>query len=635
MNEPRGLSMTHTLKVLLPAFLLVGFAGAGPAEQRTVSLADCTFAANRDDFLARQARIRSNISGTAVKLNAVLRRSAAAAPRDPASIPRRNFIDDLIFGALEAQHVPSAQLTTDEEFFRRINVDLIGRIPGADDIRNFVSDTSPGKRDDLIDSLLYSSQFVDRWTMWMGDLLQNTANSSNVARQVGGRDAFYNWIKAAVNGGKPLKDVAYETIRATGNTYNAAVGSANFVYGMTTPMGPIQDTYDTFLARSAQTYLGVAYFDCLLCHNGRGHLDNISLWGSQFTRMQAQQMAAFFSRVRMTRNPAPNGDGLYQSEDITDAASGGYDLNTTYGNRPNRVPIGTTKTLTPVYRDGSTPPDGQGTWREAFATFMITDPMFARNLANRIWKQFFNLGLVDPVDTMDPARLDPSNPPPAPWALQASNPELLERLAAELAARNFSLREFIRAIAQSSAYQLSSRYDGDWSLNYVPLFARHYPRRLDAEEIADAIVNATLVPGGYTAPGWSDTVSWALQLPDTVSGGPAAAFMNTFFRGNRDTQQRRQDGSILQQLTLMNDPFVLNRNKVAASPTLQAVAKMTDNNAAVEQMFLTFLSRFPTDYEKQIAVGPLSQAANATARNNAIEDLAWVLINKLDFLYSY
>src|SRR5215470_6278102 len=115
-------------------------------------------------------------------------------------------------------------------------------------------------------------------------------------------------------------------------------------------------------------------------------------------------MAAFFSRVRMPRNPAPNGQPLYLSFDISDAGTGTYDLNTTYGNRPNRMPIGTVRSLTPVYRDGKMPPDN-GTWRDAYAGFMTADPMFPRNFANRLWKQFFGLGLVEPVDSMDPARL--------------------------------------------------------------------------------------------------------------------------------------------------------------------------------------------------------------------------------------
>jgi hypothetical protein len=618
--------------VVIAAFRIPAARGE---EQRTVSAGDCTFATRPDDFMAREARVRRDISATVLKLNKLLPRTAAA-PQAASSIPHRNFIDDYIFGAMSAQKVPSAQLTTDAEFFRRINLDLIGRIPGPDEVRAFVADTTSTKRDDVIDQLLASPEFVDRWTMWLGDLLQNTSASSNVSRQVGGRDAFFWWMKQAVTDGASMRDIAFATITAQGNTYDYHTGPANFVYGMTTPMGPIQDTYDTFVSKTAQTYLGIAYYDCLLCHNGRGHLDSISLWGSGVTRAQAWQMAAFASRMRLTRNPAVNGQPLYLSEEISDAATGTYDLNTTYGNRPNRQPIGTVKSMTPVYRDGQAPPDGKGTWRDAYAGFVTTDPMFARNFANRLWKQFFHLGLVDPVDTMDPARLDPNNPPPAPWALQASNPQLLERLAQEFAANNFGLRDYIRLIVRSNAYQLGSRYDGDWSLDYVPLYARHYPRRLDAEEIADAIVKATGVAGAYTAVGWNDvSVAWAMQLPDTVSGGPAAAFMNTFLRGNRDTQARSQAGSILQQLTLMNDAFVTNRTKVAASPVLAAISKMTDNAAAVEQMFLTFLSRYPNDEEKAAALKPLQAATTATLRNNAIEDLAWVLINKLDFLFSY
>ena len=571
---------------------------------------------------------------TTQKLAGALPRAAsAAAPAD--SIPRRNFIDDAIFGALAERRIPSARLTTDEEFFRRINFDLVGRIPGPDDVRGFVADTTPNKRDIAIDQLLYSPEFVDRWTMWLGDLLQNTSVSSNVNRQNSGRDAFYGWIKNSVQIEKSLRDVAYEAMVASGNTFDGERGNANYVYGMTTPMGPIQDTYDTFLSRSAQTFLGLAYYDCLLCHNGRGHLNSISLWGSQVTRAETWQMSAFFSRVRIARNPSPVGQPLYNSADISDQTTGSYDLNTTYGNRPTRAAVGAMRTMTPVYRDGRVP-DGKGSWRSSFAGFLISDPMFARNIANRIWKQFFNLGLVDPVDTMDPLRLDPSNPPPAPWTLQATHPQLLENLSRALATRDFGLREFIRLIVESSAYQLSSRYEGDWSLEYVPLFARHYPRRLQGEEIADAIVKSTGVSGGYTVTGWGDfQVTWAMQLPDTVTGGPAAAFMNTFLRGNRDTVQRSQAGSIQQQLTVMNDAFITNRTKISASPVLRAISQIGDNAGLVDQMFLTFLSRFPTAAERQAALDALKSSGSATARNNTIEDLAWVLINKLEFLFSY
>ena len=85
----------------------------------------------------------------------------------------------------------------------------------------------------------------------------------------------------------------------------------------------------------------------------------------------------------------------------------------------------------------------------------------------------------------------------------------------------------------------------------------------------------------------------------------------------------------------MNDAFVTNRTKVAASPVLKAIAQMPDNNALVDEMFLTFLSRLPSASEKQTALEALQRATTGALRNNTVEDLAWVLINKLEFIFSY
>jgi hypothetical protein len=393
------------------------------------------------------------------------------------------------------------------------------------------------------------------------------------------------------------------------------------------------------LVRSATAWLGMGHYDCLLCHNGARHLDQLSLWASRTTRTDAERMAAFFSRTRLNRYPAQSVSDFYSNSTmVADAVTtAAYDLNTSFGNRPNRVPFGSTKTLTPVYHfSGATPSDGN--WRNAFAQFVISDPMLARNLANRLWKAMFNLALADPVDQLDPARLDPNNPPPEPWTFQATHPVLLEQLAGFLSNSNWDVRAMLRLIAQSSAYQLSSRYDGDWNIQNVPLFARHYPRRLDAEEIHDAISAATGIWNKYTVQGFGEQIQWAMQLPDTSeprSNGSVAGFLNSFLRGNRDTTQRSQVSSILQQLNLMNDNFVVSRTRVAASPTLLAISKITGNTSMLDQLFLTFLSRLPTEYERARALTYLQNATTTAARNAAIEDLAWVCINKLDFLFSY
>jgi hypothetical protein len=329
---------------------------------------------------------------------------------------------------------------------------------------------------------------------------------------------------------------------------------------------------------------------------------------------------------------------MFNSYEVSDAAAGTYDLNTTYGNRPNRTKIGTVVNLTPSYRaTGAAPKDTN--WRAAFAQNLVNDPLFSINLANRLWKQMFNLGLIDPVDTIDPARLDAANPPPDPWTLQPTHPVLLGKLAKAFADGGYQLRPFLRLLVQSTAYQLSSGYEGDWSPDYIPLYARHYPRRIEGEEVHDAIAKATAILGSYSMQYMDGTMAWAMQLPEPLeprkNEGNANVFMSTFFRGNRDNQQRSQAGSIQQQLYLMNDQFVTNRVKVAASPKLKAMTAIAKDSDLIDEVFLTFLSRYPTDYERSKALPFLAKANTAALRSTAVEDLAWVCINKVDFLFSY
>jgi hypothetical protein len=616
------------------------------AQVNEASGANCSFLARRDDFLSSQLRARQKVASRVDQVNSFTRivhpdlvhlddTTVAAA-----GLPHRNFIDDIIFGGLVTAKVPAAPLSTDTEFIRRVTLDLTGRIPSATAIKSFVADKSPQKRDVLIDSLLDSPEYIDKWTMWLGDLFQNVASASNVNITALGRDTFYNYIRNGLANGNSFSDFAYDLVTASGDTGDySAGGPTNFTYRSQTPMGPVQDSFDTTLARNATIFMGVTYYDCLLCHSGRGHLDAISLWGSKVTRTDAESMAAFFSRLNfnMPRTTNEASAPLFNSWRVLDNTSAGYALNTSYGNRPNRVPLGTVKTLTPVYYGTAAIPANGQNWRDAFAQQLLKDPMFARNFANRMFKAFFNLGLVDPVDTLDPLRLDPKNPPPAPWTLQAAQPALLDQLSAQALSSNFSFKDYMRVLVQSTSYQLSSRYDASWNINDIPLFARHYPRRLDAEEVHDAIGKATGVLGNYNINGPSaPLIQWAMQLPDPLANaGAGTNLLNSFLRGNRDTIPRNSDASILQRLSVMNDSFVTSRTKVAASPELLMASKMTDNNAVVEELFLTFISREPTTIESARALSYLNAATTTTARNAAIEDLAWALINKIEFLYSY
>jgi hypothetical protein len=623
--------------------------GVDPAAQPEQG---CTFRVDPTQFLKAQARVRQSIHDRVKKL-AAARYSEADGLAEGAAIVRRNFIDEEIFGKLEQAKVAPARLSSDEEFIRRIYLDLIGRIPSAAQVIEFVQNTDSDKRDRIIDFLLAAPEFNDKWSVWFEDLVGMTEVLSTSSRRprIEGRNSFDRWIREQMQNNRPMSEIVKATLTATGNNFYAENGPASFMVLGSAAMGPAQDTYDLQLVKSVSSYLGVGHYDCLLCHSGRGHLDQISLWAARTTRSDAERMAAHFARTRLA--PAPNAlqfeSPLYQSTEVQDVATGSYNLNTNSGNRPSRTPVGTERSLTPEYRDGTRAGDN---WRAAFADKLTSDPLFGVNFANRLWREFFGLALIDPVDSIDPDRLDPGNPPPAPWSLQPTHPALLQKLAQQFMNNDTNVRFLIRQIVQSSAYQLSSRYDGEWKVDYVPLFARHYPRRMWAEEVHDAIVRATEVLPRYTWPkvsadtmargtavAQSDPVSWAMQLPDVNEPRGTAVvrdFMTSFNRGNRDTARRSSAGSILQELNLMNDnTMVLSKIKMANSPRLKELARIADNGQLVDQLWLTFLSRKPTESERGKAVNYLSKGTTPAVRNTAIEDLSWVAINKIDFLFSY
>jgi hypothetical protein len=254
---------------------------------------------------------------------------------------------------------------------------------------------------------------------------------------------------------------------------------------------------------------------------------------------------------------------------------------------------------------------------------------------NYIWEKFMVEAFVSPSNSFDLARLDPANPPPAGWTLQPTNPWLLNAMAAWFQQNRYDLRALMSLIAKSSAYQLSATYPGTWSINYVPYYARKYVRRLDAEEIHDAIVKATGVMPTYTF-ATLPSVQWAMQLPDTReprSSGQVVQFLNAFGRGDRDTSFRRADGSVIQALTMMNNNFVMTRihQNNAGSRVATLLGQNANADTIVRQLFLHTLSR-PATAEEIALFTPLFQQQGTRL---AAEGLQWLLLNKMDFIFNY
>ena len=626
------------------ALFVINFTSGAQSNQVTDQAVreDCTFLRDPEGIKGALSRHRAEVAQTTETISQAVMRVADETEEimlvPPQDIARKNFIDNAIFDKMARNSVMSAPLCTDAEFVRRAYLDITGRIPSADAVTAFLNNTSANKRDALVDSLIGSPEYVDKWTMFFGDLFKNSARATNVQRYSGGRDAFYNFIKSSIAANKPYNQMAAEMINANGDNFVA--GEVNFIIGGTVPMGPTQDTMDGRAVNTASMFLGINAIDCLLCHNGAGHLDAVNLWGSQRTREEAWGMSAFFARIRQQRqvlSTQPN----YSKFIVSELAAGEYNLNTDSGNRTARQPINGKSTIAPKFILTGAGPNAGEARRQALARIVTADKQFARAAVNYVWEKMMVEALVSPSNTFDPARLDPNAQLPAGWSPQPANPELLEALAQNFIQSNYDLRKLIATIAKSNAYQLSAQYPGNWSLALLPYYARKYVRRLDAEEVHDAIVKATNVPVNYqlrdslNQPTWM--VNWAMQLPDTAEPrgvGNTISFLNSFVRGDRDVKPRSQEPSIQQALNLMNNSLVMQRihqnNAGSTVATLLGNAALTPTQIT-QQLYLSTLGRNPAQSE----LDKLTPLFTSMGRQGATETIQWSLINKMDFIFNY
>jgi hypothetical protein len=254
-----------------------------------------------------------------------------------------------------------------------------------------------------------------------------------------------------------------------------------------------------------------------------------------------------------------------------------------------------------------------------------------------IWAELMGVGIVDPPFEFDLDRQDPKNPPAAPWTVQPTHPELLDALAKDFAAHNYSLRHVIRLIAKSSSYQLSSRFAGEWQPRYVPYFARHFVRRLPAEQLYDAIAAATGIFLDIKIAGTGETVNHVLQThcPLDLAGKELEdlrSFLAAFGQSNRDQGEKNLAGTMVQTSTLLNSKFI--KDRVHADRGRLARLFHADpppsNEAVVDELFLATLGRSAFPAEREIAVSQLRDY-----RESGAEDVLWSLLNKTEFLFNH
>jgi hypothetical protein len=551
--------------------------------------------------------------------------TAAAAP-----VPHRNFIDRHIFGKMARDGVPHAPLATDEQFFRRLHLDLTGRIPSDDALRAFLADPAPDKRARLVGALTETPAYKARWTYYFGDLAKAAAN------RIGnpGKNVFYSWIYDNIHLDRPYDEMVTDLLTANAVS-NYHVGPASYVarwvvIGLQCDDEVHEDTADELAVQSVKHFLGVD-LNCVSCHDGRRHLEKINVWLTERKRSELWQMGAFFGKTRVLRRTEIE---TTRDEYSIDDRGPGYD---TSARTVVRVPRGGKGMAEPVFLFTGEKPRPGVPLRAEYARMLTSHPQFARMAVNRIWAEMFGVGIVDPPEDFDLARQDPANLPPG-WTLQPSHPELLDELAQYFRENNHSLRSLIRLIANSSAYQLSSSFPGEWKAAYAKYFARRFIRRLTAEQIHDSLIAATGLSTPIPIRGTDVRAIYATETrsPEDFKGKgqrlrEANFFLESFGQTNREYSERTNEGDITQAILLMNSPFVLRQ--ISAEPG-SFLARLLASGESVDEKITRLFERFLV---RRPSPGELLQAREVVSSGGAKawEDLQWLLVNKVEFLHMY
>ncbi|HVV99848.1 MAG TPA: DUF1549 and DUF1553 domain-containing protein [Planctomycetaceae bacterium] len=503
-----------------------------------------------------------------------------------------NFIDEAVFAKLKELRIAPAPLCSDTEFLRRATLDLLGRIPTADEARRFAADDSAEKRPRLIEQLLQRPEFADVWALKWADLLRNEEKTLDTK----GVEAFQAWIRHCIASNKPMDAFARELIASRGSTYSSP--AANYYRAMREPLMRAEST--------AQLFLGVR-LQCAKCHNhpfDRWTQNDYYSWANLFARVDYK----ILDNNRRDKNDGHEFDG----EQIVFMANKG------------EVPHPRTgEALPPRFlADGSTPLSANADRLEALAEWVgnARNEQFARTQANRIWYQLMGRGVVEPIDDFRA-----TNPP--------SNPALLDALTHEFVRSGFDLQALIRLIMNSRTYQLSSSAN-ESNRSDESHFSHAAVRRLSSEQLLDSLSSALAVPVEFTdfplgtraaeLPGVKTQV---MRVREKTLGDQFLIAFGKPARLQTCECERSNETTLSQTFQLLSGPLI--QELLAASKNRIAQLMEKPNDEAVAELFWSMLSRAPTTAEREKFIGYLHDHAN---RRQALEDIAWALATSNEFM---
>ncbi|GIW81531.1 MAG: hypothetical protein KatS3mg105_3338 [Gemmatales bacterium] len=480
-------------------------------------------------------------------------------------VPEFNFIDTLVYEKLRQVKILPSELCSDAEFIRRVYLDLTGLPPSVDVVRAFLNDPRPTreKRNEVIDKLVGSPDFVEHWTNKWADLLQ--VNRKFLGEE--GARAFRKWIHDALAKNMPYDEFVYTILTASGS--NIANPPASYYKILRTPEDAVENTTHLFLA---------IRFNCNKCHD-----HPFERWNQS----QYYHLAAYFAQIDRKEDPKFKGKklagtavqkALPLAEIISDSNKGEIKHLRTGEIAKPQFP----------FEHGGKIPE-QASRREQLARWITSpeNPYFARSYVNRVWSYLLGVGLIEPVDD-----IRAGNPP--------TNPALLDRLTKEFIDSGFDVQHLYKTICKSRTYQHSykpNKWNADDRINY----SHAIPRRLPAEVLYDAIHRATgslsRLPG--LPPG-----SRAAQLVDTNVPIPGS-FLDLFGQPARESacECERTDSVMLGSvLNLVNGPVINDAIRDPNNAIAKLLEREKDDAKVVEEMFLMILCRQPTPEELKAGI---------------------------------
>lgn len=506
--------------------------------------------------------------------------------------PARNFIDEALHTKWKTLRLLPSEVCDDATFVRRVHLDLLGLIPTEKEARAFLDDKDPDKRTKLVDALLVRPEFADFWTLKWADLLrveEKVLDRKGVA-------AFHGWIRRSIAENKPLDRFAREVVSSLGSTYEVA--ASNYYRALRTP--------DLRAEAIAQIFLGVR-LNCAKCHNHpfeRWTMDDYYQFSAVFDGIDYE----IKENKRFDSNDKNNFVGeqvvkFVDKRDLKDPRSG--------------------KAPTPRLLGESEPLASDPKRLEKFGAWMTSPehPLFTKVQINRIWYHLMGRGLVDPVDDFRA-----TNPP--------VNPALLDALAADFVKSAYDLRHAIRTICASNAYQAGSQ-PNDTNVGDEIHFTRSLPRRLSAEQLLDSV---HLALGGLPTFEGYDEPMRAAQLPGVQAvyrpKGPTSGdrFVRLFGKPPRLTNsdtERTNDTSLAQVFELTSGSTLNGLLTKKGHLLDQLLEAKLSNEAIIEHLYWSVLTRAPSGEELGATIAYLQAAGR---RREALEDLAWSLLNAKEFL---